>query len=267
MKHVNKAITDLNDIVNPCYEAQNPAFGPINIPFLVQLICQQRAKKILDVGTGEGSFLLHLAKQVPQTKFEAAETNEQLIKLAMQKKLKAKKCQINFVCCEFSESYPQNDFDMIMARFAVEHMTDIPAFLSTVRNKLKKGGCLAIIEYFISTAGIDDPVWLEFRKKELVLYKTIQSHAQISLQLPHLMREAGFKNITSSFEHVSPETVDKKAFFRLVSVYAETYAQIDSRIWPGVFVKKIKKWCDFGMRADSDMPDPVMFVTHTVGYK
>lgn len=262
---VNIHVTALNTLVNPCYEAQNPAFNPVNIPFLKKMISDHKIRKALDVGTGEGSFLLNFVKQAPKVKFDAVETNSSLIQLAEHKQRTAADRQINFICSTFSDSFLKSDYDMIMARFAVEHMTDVSGFFRTALKKLKRGGALAIIEYYIGTASIQDPIWLAFRKKEIALYKKIKSHAQISRDLPLLMSRAGFKNISSTFDHVSPVTVGKEAFYNLVSVYAKTYAQIDGKIWNKVFVKKILKWCA-AMRKKS-ISDPMMFVTHTVGYK
>ena len=262
---VNKFVTDLDAIVDPCYEAQNPAFGPLNYPFLTKLIRKHDVRKILDVGTGEGSFLLGLAKQVPRTEFHALEVNPALIERALWKQRKVRDRRIRFVCSAFNDRWPVKNYSMILARFAVEHMTDVSGFLRSAHNKLKPGGLLVVIEYLVSTESHGDPIWSEFRRTELALYEKIGSHPRISLLLPALMAEAGFQEIRSSLERVSPFTVGA-AFYDLASVYARTYSRIAPRVWSKALTDRVVKWCDRG-RKQPRRHDPVMFVTHTVGRK
>ena len=81
MSKVNKVIFEINKQVEPCYKAQNNAFGPLNYLFLCNLITKHKVKNILDVGTGEGSFVSELAKRNKNVRFEAVDINPDLIDL------------------------------------------------------------------------------------------------------------------------------------------------------------------------------------------
>jgi ubiquinone/menaquinone biosynthesis C-methylase UbiE len=264
-KHIAKILPDLGTHVCSCYEAQNRAFGRINGLFLLNLIKSRRAKTIIDVGTGEGSFILELARQTRAVQYMAVEALSELIECAKNRQAKFPDSRVQFIRKPFDAKFPQKKVDMILARFSVEHMTDVRSFLHEARLRLEREGALAIIEYYVSTDGITDSVWSSFRKRELKLYQKIGSHAKIPLALPHLMNTTGFENISSRLEYVSPATIGPKLFFDLVEVYAQTYARIDQKSWPASFVKKVVGWC--ALQRKSPTSDPYLIISHTVGFK
>ena len=63
MSRVTKAITDTKIQVESIYKAQVDAFGSLDYPFLTNIINQSNVSRILDIGTGEGSFLIGLANR------------------------------------------------------------------------------------------------------------------------------------------------------------------------------------------------------------
>ena len=126
--------------------------------------------------------------------------------------------EINFQHASFGVDYSKGNYDLIMARFAVEHiaeMEDIDSFMLTAHEKLKSGGWLAIIEYYVNELDIDDPIWKEFRRREMATYNAANAHARISLRLPESLRKANFQNISSIINHISPATIGAESFFNL----------------------------------------------------
>lgn len=263
MNKVNKIIFEINKRVEPCYEAQNKAFGPLNYQFLTNLILKHKVKKVLDVGTGEGSFVSGLAKRTKNIRFDAVDLNPDLIELAKLKNNKAN--NINFQCTHFNNKFPGKNYDLITARFAVEHMSNVESFIKTAFKKLKPKGFLIIIEYYVDEMHTTDPIWKLYRKKELAMYKKIKSCPRVSLILPAGLKRAKFRNIVSAYHHISPATVGAESFFNLAAEYAKIYNHIDPRNWPKSFSRKIVSWCEKSKKKTNS--DPTFMVSHTIGQK
>jgi 2-polyprenyl-3-methyl-5-hydroxy-6-metoxy-1,4-benzoquinol methylase len=265
MNQVNKAIRDLQIQVEPTYKAQIAAFGPLDYPLLTNLIKTHNITRVLDVGTGEGSFLIGLANRTENIAFDAIDLNKNLISIAKFRNEEAK-LNIDFQQANFGVNYSEANYDLIMARFAIEHikeMKDIDSFLITAYEKLNSSGWLVIIEYYIHDLDIDDPVWEEFRKSELATYNSVRAHTRISLRLPQSLKKANFRNISSTINHISPITIGAESFFNLVQEYTKLYSQINPDCWTKEMVEKIIKWCD----KKQVKGDPTLFTSHTIGQK
>ncbi|MBU0505573.1 MAG: class I SAM-dependent methyltransferase [bacterium] len=262
MTQVNKVIFDINKLVEPCYKAQNKAFGPIDFPYIKELFAKHKIKNVLDVGTGEGSFILELANQTKGVKFDAVDINPDLIEIAKKRK---GNINVTFENAHFNSAFSGNNYDLIMARFAVEHMSNVSAFLKTVKKKLKSQGYIFIIEYYVDEMHATDSVWKEYRKKELAVYRHIKSHPRVSLKLPGSLKRAGFKNIESSFRHISPATVGATSFYNLVREYSKIYHHIAPSKWSKNYSDKIIKWAKISKKRTNN--DPTLIITHTIGQK
>jgi ubiquinone/menaquinone biosynthesis C-methylase UbiE len=265
MSQVTKAIQDTKIQVESSYKAQIGAFGPFDYPLLTAIIDKHKVRRLLDIGTGEGSFLIELAKRTKDVTFDAIDLNKNLIEIG---KLKNKQLglNINFQNANFGKNFPGSHYDLIMARFAVEHIRekrDVDSFVLKAYQKLNYGGWLVIIEYYLHDLEIEDPVWKAFRKSEVATYKKVNAHPRISLRLPESLKEANFKNIRSTFNHISPATINANCFFNLILEYTKLYAQICPEFWSKELTEKIVKWCD----KKQARGDPVLFVSHTVGQK
>lgn len=211
----NGAIVDPRIQVQPVYRAQTNAFGPLDYPFLIDIARQTNATRILDIGTGEGTFLLGLAQRVQGAAFDAIDLNRRLVETA---KSNCEKLglHINFQHATFGDQYVKSDYDLIMARFAVEHikeLSDIDAFVATAYKKLRPNGWLVIIEYFVAELDIDDTVWKKFRESELATYASAGAHPRIGLRLPQSLLKAQYKNVRSTINHISPSTIGADAFY------------------------------------------------------
>jgi len=251
--------------VIPILEAQNEVYGPHDYPFLTTLIKQNHVKRVLDIGTGEGSFILGLAQKTADVEYHAIDASEELIGYAKKNKKQSNNKQVSFSCSLFEESLPVSDFDMILARFSLEHASDIDNFIKAAFQKLEDRGHLAIIEYYIDDGNIDDPIWKEFRKRELAMYERINSHPRLGIILPKSLSRHGFKNIRSSFIQISPSISGAASFYYLVRTSGHVYAHVDPTIWTNEYLEELDKWCN-EMLERNDV-DPMFFLTHTVGQK
>lgn len=264
-QQVSESLMQIETGVSDCYETQIRTFGSADLDFLGNLIHTYKIKNILDVGCGEGSFILNFAKSFPKIEIHAVENNASLISECQKHKKQTGNNNVSFQQVLFDDHFPQSSFDMITARFAVEHMQNIQNFVASVHNHLKFKGVIAITEYCVLTTGIQEPLWLEFRERELALYKHIQSHAQVSFEIPHQLQTAGFKNISSHFVQISPSTINRNDFYDLVDAYTRIYHDLDPVDWPTEFANRIFDWSK--RERDHSTCDPTMWLTQTKAEK
>ncbi len=265
MNQMNNAITDTKIQIESVYRAQIDAFGIFDFPFLINILNRHNVETVLDIGTGEGSFLIELAKNTNHIAFDAIDVNENLIEMAKAKCQKSK-LDINFFQANFGTTILESTYDLIMARFAIEHIrnfVDIDAFLLSAHEKLNPNGWIVIIEYFISSLNIEDEIWKKFRKKEIATYKSAKAHAHIGLKLPESLSKANYKNISSMINHISPHTVGPDKFFALVLEYTKLYSQIAPPLWTKELVDQITFWCN----KKQPKGDPAIFTSYTIGQK
>jgi ubiquinone/menaquinone biosynthesis C-methylase UbiE len=265
MTQVNKAITDTKIQVEPIYKAQSDAFGFFDYPFLIDMINKNNVSRILDVGTGEGSFLIGLAQRTKNIQFDGIDLNENLVEIG---KFNNKQLglNINFSHANFGESYAESNYDLIIARFAVEHIKnfkDIDFFIATTYEKLKASGWLIIIEYYVHALDVDDVTWMRFRESEAATYESAQAHPRIALKLPESLKKAKFKNIKSTLNHISPSTIGEENFFNLVREYTKLYSQIAPEFWTRELTDQVITWCN----KKHYKGEPTLFTSYTVGQK
>jgi len=265
MSQVNDAITDTKIQVEPIYKAQSDAFGFFDYPFLLDMINQNHSSKILDIGTGEGSFLIGLAQRTLNIKFDAIDLNEGLVEIAKSNS-RLLGVNINFQHANFGENYTEANYDLIIARFAVEHiraLEDIDSFIKTTYEKLKLNGWLVIIEYYVHELDIDDPTWKKFRQSETETYASAKAHPRIGLRLPESLTKAKYRNIRSIINHISPSTIGEEYFYNLVQEYTKLYSQIAPEFWTDGIADEVISWCN----KRQSKGEPSLFTSYTIGQK
>lgn len=262
MNNINVKILDDSNFVEDCYAAQTKVFAPGEYIFIRDLIHRHRLKSLLDVGTGNGIFICGLAEQLPDVSFDATDADGRLIEKAIEKNSRT---NITYINALFDAGFPQNEYDLIHARFAVEHMPDVSGFISEAYKRLNKGGFLLITEYFISENYNGNETWKMFRQKEYEFYRNFGSHPRISAAIPKLCKEAGFSEIDSIFRQISPSTVDRKAFYELVKTYAILYHNLDPVTFTDEVTLKIIEYSDHAA-IDNKMEDGLL-ISHTTGRK
>ncbi len=258
---ISDSIFKINDKVTDCYLIQNKIYGAFDHSFLLDIIKKNQVENILDVGTGEGSFILELETLVPKIKIEAIDANENLILAAIKKR---KNSEIDFKTGLFDQNYTSKTFGLIIARFAVEHMSKPSEFLINAFDNLAHKGCLAIVEYHVHFSGKEIPIWKAFKDKEIELYKAVNSNPNVTYGLTQGLAKVGFSNIKSQWHCISPSTVGSDIFFSLIITYAHLYNKINDQIWTSSFVEEITSW---SKNQNDEDEEPSLMITHTVGQK
>jgi SAM-dependent methyltransferase len=111
--------------------------------FLQQFVPWKEARSVLDVGCGNGYYLAKLAPFFPEKAFTGLDVSAELIALA--RKFRARP-GLGFIAGDFFAFRPPQEYDLVLMRFLVQHLTDFEAILAKVRETLAPGGTLLVIE-------------------------------------------------------------------------------------------------------------------------
>jgi len=262
-KELNTRILGVSAMVEDCYRAQTRAFSPVEYPFIAGLAKKNHIRSALDIGTGEGTFLAGLAPVTPDVNYTAIDADSALIARAQEK---YRIPNVTFRNARFDPSFPEDKYDLIMARFAVEHIPDVRQFISEAFRRLSPGGTLLITEYYIDDLHSRNEIWRRFRQKEIEFYHKFGSHPRISTELPRYMRDTGFTGISSGFRQISPSTAGAGAFYSLVISYANLYHSIEPGIWTEELRAEIIGYCE---KALDELPawEDVLLISQTAGRK
>ena len=263
MGEINERVLEVSKFVEDCYKAQTRAFSPWEYAFIRDLLLKNNLERVLDVGTGNGTFLHGLAKLTPGVMYEAIDADQFLISHA---KKNHELENISFENRLFDHSYPGRNFDLITARFAVEHMSDVAHFISEAYQRINSNGFLLVTEYYIDPMHSDSETWRAFREREHELYLKFGSRPRISLTLPGLMKEAGFSQVDSIYRHISPSTIGAAPFYELIIGYANLYHNIEPAIFDAEFRTRIIGYCNDAVNGQAGDEDCLM-VSHTTGRK
>ncbi len=133
MDELNTRILEVSPLVEECYRAQTVAFSPFEYPYIRNLIETNNIRSVLDIGTGEGTFISGLAVETPEVRYLAIDADSSLIEMA---KRKHSRENITFVHALFGPSYSGDPYDMILARFTIEHVPEAVHFIAEAYNRL-----------------------------------------------------------------------------------------------------------------------------------
>jgi ubiquinone/menaquinone biosynthesis C-methylase UbiE len=263
MEEINQRVLEVSRFVEDCYNAQTRAFSPWEYHFIRDLLTKNDLKTVLDIGTGNGTFLHGLAKLTPGVVYEAIDADPSLI---LHAKRHHSLKNITYDARLFDHSYPARRFDLISARFSVEHMEDVSHFITETCRRLTRKGFLLVTEYYVDPMNSDNPLWRAFREREYEFYIRFGSHPRISLVLPELMKEAGYSQVESIYRHIAPSTVGVAPFYDLIVTYANLYHNIEPAIFDVEFRDKLVAYCRNAPSGGHGVEDG-LFVSHTLAGK
>jgi ubiquinone/menaquinone biosynthesis C-methylase UbiE len=262
MTNVNIKVIEGSKFVEDCYVAQTKAFSRLEFADIQELILKNDIKSVLDVGTGEGNFIKGLASLFPAINFTAIDADPRLISIAGQKN---KKQNILFKSLVFDQSFPAEEYDLILARFSVEHMPDVPGFISEAYRRLNNKGLLFITEYYIDDLHSNNEVWKLFKQKEFEFYSKFGSHPGISLELPKYFSDSHFSDIDSKYRYISPSIVGREAFYKLIITYANLYNNLECEVFTAGIKTRIIDYCNLAIKECHH--EDGFLISHTIGRK
>lgn len=116
---------------------------PMEAPAFFMSEAWRRAEHVLDVGAGNGYYLGHLSAMFPEKAYCGIDNCEELIKIANQENDSG---NIRFEPIPFLESSGQ--YDALIMRLFLQHMTDVDANLTHAALLTSPGGALFIFDAF-----------------------------------------------------------------------------------------------------------------------
>jgi ubiquinone/menaquinone biosynthesis C-methylase UbiE len=229
--------------------AQTDSIGSAEIPIVADLLKKLKCRTALDIGCGEGSFLLQLAGKVRRTRFVGIDHSELSVRDALANLRRRSLHNVRFETAFFDQSFERRKYDAIMTRYTLQHSSDPQSFLNAVFERLRKNGTFVALESLDDYMDSHEPddVWERFRTSVAAIHRKAGSDNNIGKSLGLLMKNAGFREIQIRIVMCSPSTVGMERF----QVVVRATADLAFAFFPDLFNEKlhtdIGRWI-----ADSD---------------
>lgn len=235
-----------SEIADQGYRVQNDAYGVLDRPFLNTILTNHpEIKTVLDIGTGEGSFILPIAMKNPGVSFTCIDINEELIKRASISAKSKSVDNIDFRVATFDEEYTSDPYDLIFTRFALEHSPTPRDFVNNAFKRLKPGGIFAIVDESWLDEEDADPMWKNFKKYMRRSYETFRCNPHVIRDVTGWLEQAGFSDIQLSNAIYSPSSVGSESFKALIlSIPVLINKFLDVEVWPKDFLEDLELWID-----------------------
>ena len=227
------------DLLSATLEAQTRASGSVELPAVVRILKERKCREVLDAGTGEGSFLLEIARRVRGARCLGIDHNRFAIDKATARLRRSPLGNVRFKTAFFDAGFDQKRRDAILTRYTLQHCSDPAGFLLAVFERLKRKGAFIAVESVegYTDCHAPDPVWKAYRAALLAVHKKIGSDGNIGKRLGSLLRAAGFREVQVGLVLCSPSTVGLERF---TSVVLATTA-LAHTLFPDLFDRRLAR--------------------------
>ena len=253
------------DAFDKILKTQTETYGAYEIEQLSHIIDQNEVKTVLDIGTGEGSFLFNLAKRQPDVNFVAIDHNDDFLRRAFKLKDEMALQNVRLEKAFFDCNYDFAKFDMIFARFTLQHASNPQDFLDEVFKRLTDKGIFITIDEYLFRTEIKNPVWNEFYDCWIKCFKKAGCNHLMLREINPWLKKAGFKDIKNSIQLYSPITIGSDNFKILVTRIAALLYKVYPDIWSESFFPTFEKW--LGKVVVSNEVDPFIPMARVVAKK
>lgn len=220
--------------------AQTDSLGRLEIPVVADLLARHGPRVVLDVGCGEGSFLLQLAPHLPATQFLGIDHSELAVADAEARREREAVPNVSFEAAFFDAAFDAGPFGAITTRYTLQHASHPQEFVDAAFARLATGGLFVAMESL--DAYIDchrpDAVWDRFRCALAEVHRRAGSDQNIGKGLGALMKRVGFLDIHVRVLLCAPSTVGWERF----SAVVQASAALAHTFFPDLF--------DAGLRGD-----------------
>jgi SAM-dependent methyltransferase len=137
---------DLQTLWNRQLDYQVRLSGEKEAEYLRQLPAFQKARRVLEVGAGNGAFLTYLASGSLTREFHGIDLSSEMVQTARRRAQKLD--NVTFAKGDIFAADPDEmgKFDLVVARLVVQHLSDLDRFLKMVSQMLNANGTLVIAE-------------------------------------------------------------------------------------------------------------------------
>ena len=238
--------------------AQTESLGVLEIPVVEDLLRRHRCRRVLDIGCGEGSFLLRLARHYEDAHFVGIDHRELAVKDAVRQLRSGSPPNVEFRTAFFDPSYEPATYDAILTRYTLQHCSEPRAFVSGVFDRLEPGGAFVAVESLDAYTDCHehDPLWERFRASIAAIHDRIGSNPNVGKSLGRLLSQAGFRDIQVRILLCSPATVGWARFRAVVQASAELAASFFPDLFDRDLFDRLTPWLDD--RAELERKDPYL---------
>ena len=192
------------------------------------------ARRVLDIGSGNGYFLCRMAERYPDKQFTGIEISEPFVERAFKTAREMKLSNVRFIHDKCPVQGMKEKFDFILARLTIYCSSDREDVLAWAYEILENRTRIGIIEL--------DYDWIYTYPHNPIINKVFAVHriefeahgadCSIGKKVPSLLQRAGFKDILSEVRSWwSSFELTNEQFFNLFSAYG----MFSLRIAPDVF--------------------------------
>ncbi|MCP4727963.1 MAG: class I SAM-dependent methyltransferase [bacterium] len=234
---------DRVQLISQVLEIQTESFGKCDILFLSNELSRYRNGNVLDIGYGDGSFLIKIAGENPDLTFLGIEQNSEFLSMAESKLAKTNLANVHLEQNEFNSEYDKTH-DVIFTRFTLQHSSKPKEFIENVYRSLKPSGKFICIEPIIEYYDSEPPgkIWQGYRERMLMTYRQWKSNPDIFKQASLWLADCGFKSVSASICINSPVTIGQLRFADVVLSTALMLHHSYPDIWEVSFLGKLEKW-------------------------
>jgi ubiquinone/menaquinone biosynthesis C-methylase UbiE len=238
--------------------AQTESLGHLEAPIVVNLLKERSCRSVLDIGCGEGSFLLKIASAIKNAQFLGIDQNELAIGDALRIMGRKSVRNVSLEAAFFDETFKRTKFDAIMTRYTVQHSSKPEDFVRAACDRLNRKGIFIAVESLDAymDCHIHDPVWEEFQSKLDAIHQRVGSNNNMGKSMGLLLSKAGFRDIRVQVVLCSPSTVGWKRFSGVVQASAD----LAFSFFPDIFHRQLRQdvtaW--LGNRKNVEERDPYL---------
>jgi len=240
----SKFTPEQHTMIRKVLVAQTASLGVAEVPIVEDLLTRGRYRTVLDIGCGEGSFLLQLARKVHGAHFVGIDHNELAVNDALRKLRRLSLRNVRFAAAFFDQHFERTKYEAIMTRYTLQHSSEPKVFVKAVFERLKKKGMFLALESLDAYTDCHkpDPIWERFRTAVAAIHKRTGSNDNIGKSLGLLLKTAGFRDIQVRVVFCSPSTVGVKKFRAVVQALADLAFAFFPDLFDGGLHEDIKGW-------------------------
>jgi len=252
----SKLTPEQHRLIKSVLVAQTESLGLIEAPIVEGVLRAHKCRRVLDVGCGEGSFLLRIAEKMKGTRFVGIDHNPLAVADALKNTKKRSVHNVRYRTAFFDAGFDRTKYDAILTRYTLQHASDPSALVAAVRDRLRKRGVCISVESLdaYSSAHEDNPVWELFRMSLAAIHRRGGSNDNIGKSLGRLFAAAGFRDIRVQVVLCSPSTVGWKRFQALIRISAEAAASLCADLFDRTLLEDVQMWVDDQARLEREDP-------------
>jgi ubiquinone/menaquinone biosynthesis C-methylase UbiE len=254
----SKLTAEQHALIRKVLVAQTESVGRLELPIVAGLLRERGCRRVLDIGCGEGSFLLKLAARATRARFLGIDHNRLAIADARRRLREQGSRNVGLRTAFFDPSFPRAKYDAILTRYTLQHCSEPRRFVGAAFERLKKKGLLVSLESLDAYMDCHEkePVWDRFRASVGAVHKRAGSDENTGKSLGGLLKAAGFEQIWVQVLLCSPSTVGYEAFRAVVEASAQTAASLFPDLFDTRLLRSVTRW--LGDRARLERQDPYL---------